>query len=51
MQRHCENAMKVAEYLNAHPKVSKVYYPGLKDHEGYEIAKKTNDRVWRNDVI
>ena len=40
MQRHCENAMKVAEYLNAHPKVSKVYYPGLKDHEGYEIAKK-----------
>lgn len=40
MQRHCENAMKVAEYLNAHPKVSKVYYPGLKDYEGYEIAKK-----------
>lgn len=40
MQRHCENAMKVAEYLNAQPKVSKVYYPGLKDHEGYEIAKK-----------
>ncbi|MCB8565392.1 methionine gamma-lyase [Fusobacterium ulcerans] len=40
MQRHCENAMKVAEYLNAHPKVSKVYYPGLRDHEGYEIAKK-----------
>lgn len=40
MQRHCENAMKVAEYLNAHPKVSKVYYPGLKDHEGYEIAAK-----------
>lgn len=40
MQRHCENAMKVAEYLNAHPKVSKVYYPGLEDHEGYKIAKK-----------
>lgn len=40
MQRHCENAMKVAEYLNAHPKVAKVYYPGLKDHEGYEIAVK-----------
>lgn len=40
MQRHCENAMKVAEYLNAHPKVEKVYYPGLKDHEGYEIATK-----------
>ncbi len=40
MQRHCENAMKVAEYLNAHSKVEKVYYPGLKDHEGYEIAVK-----------
>lgn len=40
MQRHCENAIKVAEYLNAHPKVSKVYYPGLEDHEGYKIAKK-----------
>lgn len=40
MQRHCENAMKVTEYLNAHPKVEKVYYPGLKDHEGYEIATK-----------
>lgn len=40
MQRHCENAMKIAEYLNAHPKVEKVYYPGLKDHEGYEIATK-----------
>lgn len=40
MQRHCENAMKVAEYLNAHPKVSKVYYPGLEEHEGYKIAKK-----------
>lgn len=40
MQRHCENAMKVAEYLNSHSKVEKVYYPGLKDHEGYEIAVK-----------
>lgn len=40
MQRHCENAMKIAKYLEAHPKVEKVYYPGLESHEGYEIAKK-----------
>ena len=32
--------MKIAKYLEAHPKVEKVYYPGLESHEGYEIAKK-----------
>lgn len=40
MQRHCENAMKVAEFLEKHEKVEKVYYPGLKSHDGYEIASK-----------
>lgn len=40
MERHCANAMKVAKWLASHPKVEKVYYPGLEDHEGYEIAKK-----------
>lgn len=40
MQKHCENAMKVAEFLEGHEKVAKVYYPGLKSHEGYEIAAK-----------
>ncbi|MFL0268761.1 trans-sulfuration enzyme family protein [Candidatus Clostridium radicumherbarum] len=40
MERHCENAMKVAEYLSVHPMVEKVYYPGLKSHIGHEIAKK-----------
>jgi len=38
MQRHCENAQKVAEYLEAHPKVEKVYYPGLKSHAQHELA-------------
>jgi cystathionine beta-lyase/cystathionine gamma-synthase len=38
MQRHCENAEKVAVWLSAHPKVGKVYYPGLPDHPGYELA-------------
>ncbi|MDL2211729.1 PLP-dependent aspartate aminotransferase family protein [Erysipelotrichaceae bacterium OttesenSCG-928-M19] len=40
MERHCENAMKVAEYLAAHPKISKVYYPGLATHKSHDIAKK-----------
>ncbi len=40
MDRHCENAMKVAEYLHNHPMVEKVMYPGLKDHPQHELAKK-----------
>lgn len=40
MERHCASAMKVAEFLEAHPAVKKVYYPGLKSFEGYEVAKK-----------
>lgn len=40
MERHCENAMKVAQFLEKHPMVDKVYYPGLPSHEGHEIAKK-----------
>ena len=38
--RSCENAKKVAKYLLAHPKVDKVYYPGLKTHPHHKIAKK-----------
>lgn len=40
MQRHCENGQKVAEYLENHPKVKRVYYPGLKSHPFYDIAEK-----------
>jgi len=40
MQRHCENAGQVAVWLAAHPKVGKVYYPGLPDHPGYELAAR-----------
>lgn len=40
MQRHCENGEKVAEYLNNHPKVKTVYFPGLASHPFHEIAKK-----------
>ncbi len=40
VQRHSENGQKIAEYLVAHPKVAKVYYPGLENHPNHEIAKK-----------
>jgi len=40
MQRHCENGEKVAQYLQNHPKVEKVYWPGFADHPNHEIAKK-----------
>ena len=40
MERPCENARKVVEFLNNHPKIERVYYPGLETHPGYEIAKK-----------
>jgi cystathionine beta-lyase/cystathionine gamma-synthase len=40
VQRHCENGAKVAEYLVNHPKVEKVYYPGLENSPNHDIAKK-----------
>jgi len=40
MPRHCENAQKVAEYLQNHPKVAWVNYPGLKGNKYYEISQK-----------
>ncbi len=40
MERHCENAIKVAEFLQSHPIVESVYYPGLKGFPQYELAKK-----------
>ena len=40
MKAHSENAQKIANYLEEHPKVEKVIYPGLKSHPNYELAKK-----------
>jgi cystathionine beta-lyase len=40
MERHCLNGRKVAEYLKAHPKIGKVYWPGFTDHPNHEVAKK-----------
>ncbi len=40
MDRHTENAMAIAELLQGHPKVKKVFYPGLRDHPQYELAQR-----------
>jgi cystathionine beta-lyase/cystathionine gamma-synthase len=40
MDRHCENARAIADFLKGHPKVAKVYFPGHADHPGHEIAKR-----------
>ena len=40
MQRHCENAAAVATFLEAHPKIEKVYYPGLASHPQHALAQR-----------
>ncbi|MFM1878708.1 MAG: hypothetical protein RLZZ241_1574 [Bacteroidota bacterium] len=40
MQRHCDNARQLAEYLANHPDVEKVYWPGLVSHSGHELAAR-----------
>ena len=40
MQRHCENAAKIAEFLESHPAVDKVYWPGLENHPNHKLAKE-----------
>jgi cystathionine gamma-synthase len=40
MDRHCDNAERVVAYLDSHPKVRRVYYPGLPEHPGHETAAK-----------
>mgnify|MGYP003682184355 FL=1 len=39
MQRHCENGEKIAHFLNDHPLIDTVYWPGLKSHANHEVAK------------
>jgi len=40
MKAHCENARRVADYLKDHPKIEKIYWPGLETHPGHDIAKR-----------
>ncbi|WP_435349642.1 cystathionine gamma-synthase [Haloarchaeobius sp. HRN-SO-5] len=43
MDRHCENASAIAEWLEDHPSVSRVYYPGLASHPGHDVAAEQMD--------
>jgi cystathionine gamma-synthase len=40
MDRHCSNAQAIAEYLESHPAIEKVYYPGLPSHPGHDLAAR-----------
>ena len=40
MQKHCENALQVAQFLDKHPKIKKVFYPHLPSHKQFDLAKK-----------
>ncbi|WP_104196813.1 cystathionine gamma-synthase [Cryobacterium sp. M15] len=40
MERHCKNAQAIAEYLDGHPAIEQVFYPGLPGHPGHELAAK-----------
>jgi cystathionine gamma-lyase len=40
MERHCANALAIAQFLEKHPKVERVYYPGLESHPQYGLAKR-----------
>jgi cystathionine gamma-synthase len=44
MDRHCDNAERVVEFLTGHPKVSQVIYPGLPEHPGHAVAAKQMKR-------
>ncbi len=43
MRAHCENAARIAEFLQGHPRVTRVLYPGLTSHPGHEIAARQMD--------
>ena len=45
MERHCDNAEKIAQFLVNHPKIKKVNYPGLPNHPNHEIAKNQMKRL------
>ncbi|PLX90430.1 MAG: cystathionine gamma-synthase [Desulfuromonas sp.] len=40
MQRHCQSAGRIAEWLESHPAVAKVFYPGLPSHPGHELTRR-----------
>jgi cystathionine gamma-lyase len=40
MERHCADARQLVDWLAGHPKVQKIYYPGLSDHPGHAVASR-----------
>ena len=44
MERHCANALAIAQFLEKHPKVERVYYPGLESHPQHALAKRQMTR-------
>ncbi len=44
MDRHCDNAERIVDFLAGHPQVSQVYYPGLPEHPGHQIAARQMKR-------
>ena len=49
MERHCENALKIARFLEGHPSITRVYYPGLSSHPQYELGHRWRPRGWQTD--
>jgi cystathionine beta-lyase/cystathionine gamma-synthase len=50
MERHAENAMKIAQFLEKHPKVRRVIYPGLKSHPQHE-PKEVKEKLGISDEL
>ncbi len=44
MRQHCENGLALAEFLRAHPRVTRVFYPGLPDHPQHDLARRQMPR-------
>jgi cystathionine gamma-synthase/methionine-gamma-lyase len=51
MRQQCDNAQRVAEWLNTHPRVSKVNYPGLPDHPQHDLAERLFDGMGNGGVL
>ena len=51
MERHCDNAERVVEFLTADERVEQVFYPGLADHPGHEVAARADGPVRRDGLL
>ena len=51
MRAHCENARQVADFLEAHPRVARVHYPGLTSHPQHDTRDATDELVWRDAFV